>query len=298
MKTNLRFILLIAVIILGVTVLMAQTTTKDVVYLKNGSIIKGIIIEMIPDQTIKIQTADGSVFVYNMSDVEKVSKEVATTSEPTTVYERSEEGSGASFSIFGGVAIPSGEFSKEEGGNAKTGFLAGMQFVTGGTVGWLINGSFSQNKTEIPTSLSSMGISGEAGNWNSILLLTGIKIGTNNSSGTNFFIAPLIGALFGKSPEINLTFTSTIPVWNGYYYEDQIFTMRATQSSASSTALAYGATAELTIGKHLSLGARYIASKPKYNVTTSVSGMGSSMTAGGTAEQSTELILVYLGVVF
>jgi len=36
----------------------------DVVYLKNGSVITGSIIEQIPNETIKIQTRDGSVFVY------------------------------------------------------------------------------------------------------------------------------------------------------------------------------------------------------------------------------------------
>ena len=47
----------------------------DVVYLKNGSIIKGIILEQIPNQTIKIETADGSIFVYDMNRVTKITRE-------------------------------------------------------------------------------------------------------------------------------------------------------------------------------------------------------------------------------
>lgn len=47
----------------------------DVVYLKNGSIIRGIIIEQVPNVSIKIQTADGSVFFYKMEEVEKITKE-------------------------------------------------------------------------------------------------------------------------------------------------------------------------------------------------------------------------------
>lgn len=35
----------------------------DVVYLKNGSIIRGMIIEQIPNVSLKIQTKDGSIFV-------------------------------------------------------------------------------------------------------------------------------------------------------------------------------------------------------------------------------------------
>lgn len=54
----------------------AQTNNfEDVVYLKNGSIIHGIIIEHVPNQTLKIQTKAGNIFVYNISDVEKMTKE-------------------------------------------------------------------------------------------------------------------------------------------------------------------------------------------------------------------------------
>ena len=48
----------------------------EVVYLKNGSIIRGIIIEQTPNVQIKIQTKDGSVFVYKMDEVEKITKEL------------------------------------------------------------------------------------------------------------------------------------------------------------------------------------------------------------------------------
>lgn len=48
----------------------------DVVYLKNGSIIRGMIIEQTPNVSLKIQTKDGSVFVYKMEEVEKMTKEL------------------------------------------------------------------------------------------------------------------------------------------------------------------------------------------------------------------------------
>jgi hypothetical protein len=50
---------------------------QDVVYLKNGSIVRGIIIEQIPNKTLKIKTADGSVFVYQMDDVARITREAA-----------------------------------------------------------------------------------------------------------------------------------------------------------------------------------------------------------------------------
>lgn len=48
---------------------------EDVVYLKNGSIIRGIIVEQIPNESLKVKTKDGSVFVYKMTEVDKLTKE-------------------------------------------------------------------------------------------------------------------------------------------------------------------------------------------------------------------------------
>jgi len=48
---------------------------QDVVYLKNGSVIRGMVIEQVPNVSLKIRTADGSVFVYAMDQVEKITKE-------------------------------------------------------------------------------------------------------------------------------------------------------------------------------------------------------------------------------
>jgi hypothetical protein len=56
----------------------AQSTYEDVVYLKNGSIIRGAIIEHVPDKSIKIKTADRSMFVYQMDEIEKFTKEEIT----------------------------------------------------------------------------------------------------------------------------------------------------------------------------------------------------------------------------
>ena len=48
---------------------------EDVVHLKNGSIVRGTIIEQIPGESLKIQTQGGSVFVYTMDEIVKISKE-------------------------------------------------------------------------------------------------------------------------------------------------------------------------------------------------------------------------------
>jgi hypothetical protein len=49
----------------------------DVVYLKNGSVIHGEIVEIKPGEQVKIKTKSGNVFVYEMSEVKNITKEKA-----------------------------------------------------------------------------------------------------------------------------------------------------------------------------------------------------------------------------
>ncbi len=71
---------LLLIIALFVTTIAQAQQLQEVVYLKNGSIIRGIIIEQVPNVSLKIQTADGSVFAYPMDEVEKITKEQAIVS--------------------------------------------------------------------------------------------------------------------------------------------------------------------------------------------------------------------------
>ena len=68
--------------LLSILVLFLATNTvqsaelEDVIYLKNGSTIRGVITEQdVQDGTYRIQTMGGSVFVYTPEDIEKVTKE-------------------------------------------------------------------------------------------------------------------------------------------------------------------------------------------------------------------------------
>ena len=86
--------ILFLVCLMGMTFAFAQGNMQDVVYLKNGSIIRGEIIEMVSGETVKIQTADGSVFVHAFADVERFSKErpvsaVAVNSNAYNIEEKS-----------------------------------------------------------------------------------------------------------------------------------------------------------------------------------------------------------------
>ena len=70
-----RILILFAFAVVAVMQTMAQTSMIDVVYLKNGSVIRGIITEQTPNESLKIKTSDGNLFVYQMGDVERISKE-------------------------------------------------------------------------------------------------------------------------------------------------------------------------------------------------------------------------------
>jgi hypothetical protein len=61
----------VSVLILIFTIIsLSAQKKKDVLYLKNGSSIYGKLIE-VNDSQYKIQTADGSIFIYSSSEVEK-----------------------------------------------------------------------------------------------------------------------------------------------------------------------------------------------------------------------------------
>ncbi|HLW42474.1 MAG TPA: hypothetical protein VKY82_08935 [Flavobacterium sp.] len=65
--------------LLTTTLSFGQNNYQDVVYLRNGSIIRGVIIEQVPNKSVKIETDDRNVFVYQMEDIEKLAKEMSLT---------------------------------------------------------------------------------------------------------------------------------------------------------------------------------------------------------------------------
>lgn len=67
--------------------LYAKSDSQDVVYLKNGSVIRGTIVEQVPNKYIKLKTSDDSIWVFQMDEIEKFTKEESSstkTSQPST----------------------------------------------------------------------------------------------------------------------------------------------------------------------------------------------------------------------
>ncbi len=101
------FIIILSVIV--PLIASAQAVSyRDVVELQNGSIIKGIIVEQVPNQTIKIKTADGSLFVFQMNEVTKIRKEEVVIEKKTVSYPSAKGQIGIAL----GIANPKGRHSE------------------------------------------------------------------------------------------------------------------------------------------------------------------------------------------
>ncbi len=111
MKTFITFLFFVFVASLS----FGQNNYQDVIYLKNGSIIRGIIIEQIPNKTFKIETEDRNVFVFEVDEIDRITKEYCEDKKPTS--DRRKGYIGLSL----GASIPVGEFADITSGLAKTG---------------------------------------------------------------------------------------------------------------------------------------------------------------------------------
>lgn len=68
-------------IIIASTFAFSQNKQSETIYLSNGSIIKGNVIEL-TQENIKIQTSDGSIYVYELAQVERIVKNDIETNNP------------------------------------------------------------------------------------------------------------------------------------------------------------------------------------------------------------------------
>jgi len=80
---NMRKLVLTFVACLFSLFVFSQNKTVDVVYLKNGSILRGDIVEQVIGQSLKIKTLDGNVWVFKSEDVDRVVKEEVVQTKVT-----------------------------------------------------------------------------------------------------------------------------------------------------------------------------------------------------------------------
>jgi hypothetical protein len=70
-----KSILKILVLLFLPLTIFAQSNMQDVIYLNDGSIYKGVIIEQVPNMSYKIKSKDGNVFAVQINEIEKITKE-------------------------------------------------------------------------------------------------------------------------------------------------------------------------------------------------------------------------------
>ena len=80
-----KIYLLLLLLCIFITTVKAQRRMEDVLYLKNGSILRGKIVELDAD-TIKIEILGGSMFVYPVSEARGITKEKPKLTYKNTGY--------------------------------------------------------------------------------------------------------------------------------------------------------------------------------------------------------------------
>lgn len=70
-----QLLVLLVLLVVSITALAQKGPFEDVVYLKNGSVLRGTIVELDTEGSVSIQLMGGSVLIYSMEEVERITRE-------------------------------------------------------------------------------------------------------------------------------------------------------------------------------------------------------------------------------
>ncbi|WP_329904609.1 hypothetical protein [Porphyromonas pogonae] len=73
-----KLVTLLVLCIACITMGYSQNGYTQSVYLKNGSIIKGTVVEYVPGEFLKLKTRDGSIMVFKADEIIRINKEATT----------------------------------------------------------------------------------------------------------------------------------------------------------------------------------------------------------------------------
>ena len=107
-----RFILIICAVAFLVSAQALAQELEDVVYLKNGGIVRGTVIEQIPDKSLKIARFDGKVFRYKMNEIDKITKETVIGTRTLAKKKNPMVALGLSFPMIGAGQFYNGQYTK------------------------------------------------------------------------------------------------------------------------------------------------------------------------------------------
>lgn len=224
-------IVLFFALIVGCSMYSMAQKMQEVVYLKNGSIIKGVVIEQIPGQSLKIRTTDGNTFAYPMAEVEKITKE-----ETKDFQSQSRKTKGYRNFTTLGVTIGTGDYGDEAIEVLTShGYQFNPYFYLGGGLGVSYH-------TDWETTFIPIFANARVNFLNAnIVPFFDFKIGYSPFDGTGLYISPSVGTSFSIgtrsaiSCSLGYTFQNAdidyyVSGYYGYGYHIPGFTFTETQN--------------------------------------------------------------------
>lgn len=196
--------IIIFFLLLFTSTAFSQSNYEDVVYLKNGTIMRGTIIEQIPNKSIKIETADRNVFVFTMIEIEKFTKELIQKKNGSSHYIGTQVGYKGI--IESGYQIGIGDYGMDR---LKLNIINAYQFDEFVSLGFGTGMRYYSDSealvipvfADIRTYLSNNKISP--------FLAVGVGYSfdaTNRFSSVGFLLSPKLGLSFKTSDELSFNF--------------------------------------------------------------------------------------------
>jgi hypothetical protein len=270
-----------------------QLAQSDIIFLKSGRTVRGVILAMVPDSIVRIRMEDGRDSVLDMKDVVRTLKEpTADLSFPELMPYESASGMDIPdeiprrrirVSLQVGAALPLGGFgstTSTEGGSAGTGFSLSMS-------AWYPLDDLNSWTSSI--FLASNGFDASAypaiartnvGSWFSLDALTGVRFTPYRKRDVELYLQSQIGLLLGSTPEFQISTPNK--------------SFRQMSGSGTSFALSLGAG---LIVRRVVFSLSYTYGEPSYEVDFSRS--EGSYTSGGTLRfaQPTGLVHIMAGII-
>ena len=215
------------------TFAIAQNNYQDVVYLKNGSIIRGVIIEQVPNESIKIQTSDRSIFVFQMDEVQKMTKEENPVVKNEKISAPTSEGEGLKPGYRGimemGYQFGTGDFGMDR---LKVNVINGGQFspyfYLGGGIG--LRYYFDAEATLVPVFIHARTNILDKKVSPYFAFSIGYTFDASyDFEGVGLLLSPSTGVTFNVSKKVNLNVGVTYEMqsmefYSGdYYYDYDLF---------------------------------------------------------------------------
>lgn len=107
-----RFVFIVCIAAFLATTQVVAKEMQDVVYLKNGGIVRGTVIEQVAGKSLKIVRFDGNAFRYKMKEIDKISKETVIRMHAIGKKKNPMVALGLSFPIVGAGQFYNGQYTK------------------------------------------------------------------------------------------------------------------------------------------------------------------------------------------